>query len=281
MRSANPDLIIRRRSILKFSPLAQVGIALTSLLSFIAFTWPLYLPKSALGFELTQDHYWIFFLIIPFALFFLGVEINRGQIEITAIALLAVLAALAAALRQIGAGAVGIEPMWFLVILAARVFGATFGFSLGAIAMALSAILTGGIGPWLPFQIMAASWIGLLAGSLPKRIQGRAEIAMLVFIALVAGMSFGFLMDLQLWPWLVGTDTAISFLPGAGVDENLSRFIRFHFLTAMAWDIPRSILTAALIAITGAPILNALRRTQRRVVFIDPISERERERTAP
>jgi energy-coupling factor transport system substrate-specific component len=280
MRSANPDLIIRRRSILKFSPLAQVGIALTSLLSLIAFTWPLYLPKSALGFELTQDQYWIFFLIIPFALFFLGVEINRGRIEITAIALLAVLAALAAALRQIGAGAVGIEPMWFLVILAARVFGATFGFSLGAIAMALSAILTGGIGPWLPFQIMAASWIGLLAGSLPKRIQGRAEIAMLVFIALVAGMSFGFLMDLQLWPWLVGTDTAISFLPGAGVDENLSRFIRFHFLTAMAWDIPRSILTAALIAITGAPILNALRRTQRRVVFIDPISERERERTA-
>ena len=170
--------------------------------------------------------------------------------------------------------------MWFLVILAARVFGATFGFSLGAIAMALSALLTGGLGPWLPFQIMAASWIGLLAGSLPQRLRGRLEIAMLMVIALVAGMSFGFLMDLQLWPWLLGTETAISFVPGAGVEENLTRFVRFHFLTAMAWDIPRSILTATLIAITGAPILNALRRAQKRVVFLDDLSERAKAQKA-
>ena len=264
---------LSRRGLLRFSPLARIGIALVSLVSLLAFTWPLYLPESAFGLAMTQDRYWVFFLVIPLALFFLGLEINRGKIEMSALALLAVLAALAAALRQIGAGAVGIEPMWFLVILAARVFGATFGFSLGAIAMALSALLTGGIGPWLPFQIMAASWIGLLAGSLPQRVRGRLEIAMLMVIALVAGMSFGFLMDLQLWPWLLGTETAISFVPGAGVEENLSRFVRFHFLTAMAWDIPRSILTATLIAITGAPILNALRRAQKRVVFLDELSE--------
>jgi energy-coupling factor transport system substrate-specific component len=266
--------------LLRFSPLARIGIVLVSLVSLLAFTWPLYLPESAFGLAMTQDRYWVFFLIIPLALFFLGLEINRGKIEISALALLAVLAALAAALRQIGAGAVGIEPMWFLVILAARVFGATFGFSLGAIAMALSALLTGGIGPWLPFQIMAASWIGLLAGSLPQRVRGRLEIAMLMVIALVAGMSFGFLMDLQLWPWLLGTETAISFVPGAGVEENLSRFVRFHFLTAMAWDIPRSILTATLIAITGAPIINALRRAQKKVVFLDDLSERAKAQKA-
>lgn len=271
---------LSRRGLLRFSPLARIGIALVSLVSLLAFTWPLYLPESAFGLAMTQDRYWVFFLVLPLALFFLGLEINRGKIEMTALALLAVLAALAAALRQIGAGAVGIEPMWFLVILAARVFGATFGFSLGAIAMALSALLTGGIGPWLPFQIMAASWIGLLAGSLPQRVRGRLEIAMLMVIALVAGMSFGFLMDLQLWPWLLGTETAISFVPGAGVEENLSRFVRFHFLTAMAWDIPRSILTATLIAITGAPILNALRRAQKRVVFLDDLSERAKAQKA-
>lgn len=271
---------LSRRGLLRFSPLARIGIAIVSLVSLLAFTWPLYLPESAFGLSMTQDRYWVFFLIIPLALFFLGLEINRGKIEMSALALLAVLAALAAALRQIGAGAVGIEPMWFLVILAARVFGATFGFSLGAIAMALSALLTGGIGPWLPFQIMAASWIGLLAGSLPQRLRGRLEIAMLMVIALVAGMSFGFLMDLQLWPWLLGTETAISFVPGAGVEENLTRFVRFHFLTAMAWDIPRSILTATLIAITGAPILNALRRAQKRVVFLDDLSERAKAQKA-
>ena len=271
---------LSRRGLLRFSPLARIGIVLVSLVSLLAFTWPLYLPESAFGLAMTQDRYWVFFLIIPLALFFLGLEINRGKIEMSALALLAVLAALAAALRQIGAGAVGIEPMWFLVILAARVFGATFGFSLGAIAMALSALLTGGIGPWLPFQIMAASWIGLLAGSLPQRLRGRLEIAMLMVIALVAGMSFGFLMDLQLWPWLLGTETAISFVPGAGVEENLTRFVRFHFLTAMAWDIPRSILTATLIAITGAPIINALRRAQKKVVFLDDLSERAKAQKA-
>lgn len=257
-----------KRSVMHFSPLAKLGIALTSLLSLIAFTWPLYIPESLIGVELTQRHYWIFFLILPISLALLGIEINRGTVDMKAIALLAVLAALAAALRQIGAGAVGIEPMWFLIILGARVFGATFGFSLGAISMALSALLTGGIGPWLPFQIMAAAWIGLFAGSLPRSVRGRWEILMLMLVAVISGMAFGFLMDLQLWPWLLGGDTQISFLPGAGIEENLSRFLTFHFLTAMAWDIPRSILTAALVALTGAPILNALRRTERKAFFV-------------
>lgn len=267
--------ISRRRRLLDFSPLARVGIAITSLISLIAFTWPLYLPESILGVEITRQQYWIFYLLIPISLILLTIEINRGSVEMNALAILAVLAALAAALRQIGAGAVGIEPMWFLLILAARVFGATFGFALGAIAMALSAILTGGIGPWLPFQIMAASWIGLLAGSLPRSIRGRFEIALLMIVAVIAGMSFGFLMDLQAWPWLVGSDTAISFIPGAGIGENLDRFMTYHFLTAMAWDIPRSIVTATLIAITGAPILNALRRTQRRVLFKETVNAHE------
>jgi len=263
--------------LLRFPALTWLLIALTSLVSFLAFTWPLYIPESLLGFSLTQENYWIFFLFIPIALLALAIEINRGAIDIKAIALLAVLAALAASLRQIGAGAVGIEPMWFLIILAARVFGPSFGFALGAIAMSLSAILTGGIGPWLPFQIMAASWIGLLAGSLPRSLRGRAEIMALVITSLIAGMSFGFLMDLQLWPWIVGGDTALSFQQGAGVSENLNRFLTFHLLTAMAWDIPRSILTAILVWITGRPVINALRRTQRKTLILN---EREMERKA-
>lgn len=264
---------MNRANLLNFSPWTRFGILATSLVSLAAFTWPFYLPDSILGRQLTQQHYWIFFLIVPISLFLLAIEINRGVVELSALALLAVLAALAAALRQIGAGAVGIEPMWFLIILAARVFGATFGFALGAISMALSAILTGGIGPWLPFQIMAAAWIGLFAGSLPRAIRGRYEIAMLFVVAIISGMTFGFLMDLQLWPWVVGSDTAISFVPGAGIDENFDRFITFHFLTAMAWDIPRSIITASLIVITASPILNALRRTKRRVLFVESINE--------
>ncbi len=257
----------------KFSLSAQFAVILTSLVSLLAFTWPLYLPESVIGFEITNNHYWIFYLFIPISLLLLALEINRGEIDVKAIALLGVFAALAAALRQIGAGAVGIEPIWFLIILASRVFGATFGFSLGAIAMALSAILTGGIGPWLPFQIIAAAWIGFFAGSLPEFLRGKWELFAISLYAIVAGMSFGFLMDLQLWPWLVGPETSISFIQGGAVIDNLQRFLAFHFLTAMAWDIPRSILTATLIWVTGSPILNALRRSQRKITFRSELSK--------
>ena len=268
---------------MSFSPSAKIGIALTSAISLFAFTWPLFIPENVLGYTLTQEKYWIFFTLVPISLLFLAIEINKGVVDIKSIALLAVLAAVAAALRQIGAGAVGIEPMWFIIILAARVFGPTFGFALGSIGMTLSALITGGIGPWLPFQIIAASWIGLFAGSLPRYIRGRLEIALLMLIAIISGMTFGLLMDLQMWPWLLGTETSLSFVPGDSVGSNFQRFIAFHFLTAMAWDIPRSLLTAALIGITGAPILNALRRTERRAFFadqIDVVNERERARKA-
>ena len=58
--------------------------------------------------------------------------------------------------------------MWFLLILSSFVFGSSFGFLLGVQSMLLSAFLTGGFGPWLPYQIFAAGWIGLLAGAIPK-----------------------------------------------------------------------------------------------------------------
>ncbi|MBU6380149.1 MAG: hypothetical protein KGQ76_02455, partial [Acidobacteria bacterium] len=53
--------------------------------------------------------------------------------------------------------------------------------------------------------------------------------------------------------------------------ENLSRFMSYHFLSAMAWDIPRAIFTALLIVISGKPILHTLRRAHTRAAFYTPI----------
>ena len=36
-------------------------------------------------------------------------------------------------------------------------FGPALGFLLGSTALLTSALLTGGVGPWLPFQMLAAS----------------------------------------------------------------------------------------------------------------------------
>ena len=137
--------------------------------------------------------------------------------------------------------------------------------------MFASALLTGGIGPWLGYQIFAAAWIGLLAGSLPKKLRGFKEILLLICFGIFASGFFGVLMDLQFWPWALGSNTQLSYLPNGNLSENLSRFITFHFATAMAWDVPRAIFTSALIAFTGGAVLSALRRTHTRAAFVAPI----------
>ncbi len=200
----------------------------------------------------------------------MSLDISQGALDSKAVALLGVLAALIAALRLVGAGAIGIEPMWFLLIISGYVFGANFGFALGVISMGVSALMTGGVGPWLPFQMLAAGWIGLFAGSvarLTRRFKLKVEILSLVLVGLFSSLTFGFLMDLQLWPWITSTDTQLSFIAGGAILENFQRFMVFHLATALAWDIPRAITTSVLIALTAKPLLHSLRRAQKRLNF--------------
>ena len=249
-------------------------LTIATLLGAIAFTWPLYFPSNSIA-AISHDFLnptsakWFALLISFTAIAIIAIEINRGLLDSKTVALLGVLTALVAALRLIGAGAIGVEPIWFLIILAARVFGVRFGFSLGALSLGLSALLTGGIGPWLPFQMIAAAWIGAGAGKLPKRFSGRGELVTLICYGIFAAEFFGALMDLQLWPWIAGTDSQLSFIPGGALAENLHRFVIFHFATAMAWDIPRAIFTSVLIALTAKPVLASLRRADRK---LNPIS---------
>ena len=82
-------------------------------------------------------------------------ELTSGGLDAKAVAMLGVLAAVGAALRPLGAGAGGIETVFFLLVLAGRVFGPGFGFVLGSTTLFASALITGGVGPWLPFQMLA------------------------------------------------------------------------------------------------------------------------------
>ena len=99
-----------------------------------------------------------------------------------------------------------------------------------------------------------------------------------MLFAVFASELFGILMDLQFWPWALGANTQLSFLAGAPIGENLNRFFTFHFLTAMAWDLPRAVFTSGLILVTGQPVLTALRRTYVRAAFLTPIEFIERGR---
>ena len=259
------------QGVIKFTSKNALVLSLASLLSIAGFTWPFFYAGEDL--PQTQVFFW---LAIVAAAVLVMVEISSARLDAKSVALLGVLAALISALRPLGAGAVGIEPMWFVLILSARVFGASFGFLLGIISMFASALLTGGVGPWLGYQMFAAAWIGLAAGLLPKKVRGGSEIAMLLVFGVFAAGAFGILMDLQFWPWALGSNTQLSYIPGGSIAQNLNRFITFHFASAMAWDIPRAIFTSVLIAFTGPSVLSALRRTYTRAAFLTPVVFSER-----
>ena len=253
--------------IYRFSPRSTVVLIAVSAVSALGFLWPFIAPTGTSA----KSAQWFFIIALPLALLLLIAELSNKNMDAKSVALLGVLAALIAALRPLGTGVAGIEPMWFLLILSARVFGSAFGFILGILSMLTSALLTGGLGPWLSYQIFAAAWIGLVAGLLPSKVRGRKEIAMLVVYCAFAALLFGTLMDLHFWPWALGMNTQLSFVPGAPVANNIHRFFIFHFATSMAWDIPRAIFTSTLVIITGPSVLSALRRTHFKASFLSPI----------
>ena len=259
---------MKTADIYRFTGIRLVALFATSLISLTGFLWPFFSSENHSSL--------IFWLATPLAFLLLLSLIGEAKLDAKTLALLAVLSALIAALRPLGAGAAGIEPMWFLLILASYVFGPSFGFLLGVQSMLLSAFLTGGFGPWLPYQVFAAGWIGLIAGLTSKfeYKSKRIEIPILVLVGIVSSEFFGLLMDLQFWPWALGPKTQLSYIPGAEISENLSRFISYHVASSMAWNVPRAIFTATLIAIVGSGVLSALKRGARKASFVSEINFR-------
>ena len=72
----------------------------------------------------------------------------------------------------------------------------SFGFLLGAMTLLVSGLITAGVGPWLPYQMFTAGWVGLSAGWLPHLKQTRLEVAMLVLFGALWGFLFGAIMNL-------------------------------------------------------------------------------------
>jgi energy-coupling factor transport system substrate-specific component len=156
--------------------------------------------------------------------------------------------------------------VFFLLLPAGRVLGRGFGFVLGAVTLFASALLTAGVGPWLPFQMLAAAWVGFFAGCLPPA-RGRVELALLAAYGAVAGLAYGLVMNLWFWPFGGGYGTGLSYVPGDPVLSNLHRFWAFHLATSLAWDLPRAASNVVLVLLAGRPVLGALRRAARRAAF--------------
>lgn len=250
---------VRRRTGLVLVAATVVGL--------LAFGWPLLVTDvSTVGTgELAPV---VLAGVLVGVLAVLAVALGEGGIDVKAVAMLGLLAAVGSVLRPLSAGTAGVELVFIVIVLGARVFGAGFGFALGATTIFASALLTGGVGPWLPFQMLAAAWVGLGAGVLPGGLRPRAEIAMVAGYAAVAALLFGLAMNLSFWPFQLGLGTELSFIPGAPVAENLHRFLLFSLATSLVWDVGRAVTTAIGVTLLGRPVLAVLRRAGARVVFL-------------
>ncbi len=262
---------VRGTTAVRMGTKSWAAVILATAVGVIAFGWPFLAEPGSTAVAHAADAPWVFAAVVPLVLLVVLAQVSDGGMDAKAIAILGVLAAVVCILRPLGAGTAGLEPIWFIIILGGRALGPGFGFSLGALSLAASALITGGVGPWLPFQMIAAAWVGLGAGLLPP-MRGRAEIGMLAAYGLVASMAYGLVMNLWFWPFLGGLEAtayspAILFDPGAPVSENLARWFAFSLVTSLGWDIPRGVLTAALILIAGRPLLTALARASRRANF--------------
>lgn len=270
---AGPGPVPRARA-MRDAPVLRLGLrsgvvlGLASVGGLLMFCWPLFVRVQPGAVEHSADAPFVFLAVLPVLVAIVLAAFSEGGMDAKALAMLGVLSAVDAALRPLGGGVAGVETVFFMLVLAGRVFGPGFGFVLGCTSLFASALLTAGVGPWLPFQMLASAWIGMGAGLLPRRVTGRAEIAMLVAYGIAAAYVFGLLMNLWFWPFAVGPDTSLSFVPGGGLGEDLQRFAVYTVTTStVGWDTGRAVTNTLAILAFGPAVLATLRRAGRRASF--------------
>jgi energy-coupling factor transport system substrate-specific component len=254
---------------IRFGPRSLAALALVSAVGVIAFGWPFLAPPDSQLNSHAQDAPWLFAGLLVLLVAVVAATIAESGLGPKAVAMLGVLAATGAALRPIGAGTAGIEPMFFLMVLSGRVLGPGFGFTLGSLTMFASALLTGGVGPWMPFQMLAMGWFTMGAGLLPgpDRLRGRGELALLAGYGFLGAFAYGTVMNLAGWPFMGALASGVAFDPHAAVPANLARFVAYCAATSLGWDMGRAVVTVVLTLALGPAVLKALRRATRRAAF--------------
>ncbi len=238
----------------------SLRLPLLSLTGIAIFAWPfvgLGLPPEAPAMALG--------LGVTLAILLLG--IGTRELDNRRLALLAVIAALDAALRlALVTGVAGFTPIFFLVLCAGYVFGPSFGFLAGSLALLTSAFATGGVGPWLPYEVFGVGWTGMLAGIVgvaTATATPRTRLLVLAASGIVLGYAYGIILDVWDWSFFRGAPD-IGWTPGLPPTEAMARFAHYYIATSLAWDTFRAVGNAVMILALGAPVLLALQRFRSR-----------------
>lgn len=198
----------------------------------------------------------------------LGVETMSRRLDTRGLALIAAIAGVDAALRlALVSGVGGFSPMFLLILCAGYAMGAEFGFLSGATALLVSALVTAGVGPWLPYEMFAAGWVGAAGGlagaSRRGRMPQRRDIVVLAIVGIATGYAYGAVMDVWDWTFFRGAPD-IGFVAGLSPAATAGRYAHFYLATSLVYDSFRAIGNAVLVALLAAPILSALVRLRRR-----------------
>jgi len=202
-------------------------------------------------------------------------EVQGSSVDAKFVALLGLLVSINAALRFLEVaipGPGGFSPIFFLIVITGYVFGGRFGFLIGSLTIFVSALVTGGVGPWLPSQMFAAGWAGMSA-SLCKPVvrafgnKGRiGEVFILASFGAFWGILYGMVLNLWSWPFISGS--AVQFWqPGISWIDTLKRYLVYYLVTSLVWDLARAIGNFIFIMLFGAATLKALRRFKRKFSF--------------
>jgi energy-coupling factor transport system substrate-specific component len=215
--------------------------------------------------------------LVGLSLIALLVDLQGQTVSAKTVALLGVLVAVASVLRFAEVAIPmpgGFSPIFVPIILVGYTFGARFGFLMGALTLLVSGLITGGVGPWLPYQMFAAGWVGLTAGWLSRLVRGaprldrpsRRDVFVLCAFGFVWGLLYGAIMNVTFWPFAGGTAEQ-SWTPGIGLGDTLTRYAAFYMVTSLGWDLMRAVGNAVLILVLGAPTVRAFARFRRRFHF--------------
>ena len=252
-----------------------VGVyVLVVLVGAAAFLYPFWLPRQALPSTAhAGDAPLVAAAVGVLVVAAVTLELRRGSMNGATVAVLGVLSAAGGLLRLVDLPGGG-SGIFFLVVLAGAAFGPRFGMLLGLCAMATSAILTGGVGPWLPFQMLALGWMGGTAGLVgraTRHLSSGVELVVLSALGWGWGFVFGAVMNLWFWPFTAGQGP-LSWEPGLSAGATVQRYWSFYVATSMAWDAAAAVTNAVLIAVTSRPLLASMRRV---AVRLDPVVELE------
>jgi energy-coupling factor transport system substrate-specific component len=151
-------------------------------------------------------------------------------------------------------------------------YGAELGFLMGALTLFVSAIITGGLGPWLPYQMLGAGWVGMTAGCLPRigASGSRRELVLLAAFGGLWGFLYGGILNLMEWPFAapgLGEQAGLYWVPGMGFGETVATYLRFYATTSLVYDAFRAGANVLLVLALGRPLLRLLDRYRDRFTW--------------